>query len=281
MRALICKLSAETCKLYNCMKKFHQYKKRSQANKTGWENVSRWYGEHVKEEGNLLTSVVYPAVLKELGDLHGKKLLDIACGEGAFSRLAANAAASVAGFDVAPSLIARAKQSAPRNAAYFVADAENFANSLKNEKFDAAVCVLAIQNIKNFEKVFANASASLKPGSLFVIAMNHPVFRIPRQSAWGWEEERKIQYRRVDAYMSDLTIPIVAHPGEKNSAKTYSFHRPISAYVNALAKYGFAVTGMEELTSNRQSDPGARAKAENRARTEIPMFLVMRATKIN
>ena len=263
------------------MKKFHQYKNRPQANKTGWENVSRWYGEHVKEEGNLLTSVVYPAVLKELGELRGKKLLDIACGEGAFSRLAANTALSVTGFDIAPSLTLRAKQAATKNSVYFVADAENFASALKNEKFDAVVCILAIQNIKNFEKVFANASTALKPGATFVIAMNHPVFRIPRQSAWGWEEERKIQYRRIDAYMSDLTIPIVAHPGEKNSAKTYSFHRPISTYINTLAKNGFAVTGMEELISNRLSDPGARAKAENRARTEIPMFLILRAIKIN
>jgi 2-polyprenyl-3-methyl-5-hydroxy-6-metoxy-1,4-benzoquinol methylase len=249
--------------------------------KTSWENVSRWYGEHLKDESNLLAAVVYPAVLKELGDLRGKKLLDIACGEGAFSRLAAGSGATVTGFDAAPSLVAGAKRSAPNNASYLVADAENFSAVLKGEKFDAAVCVLALQNIRHFERTIQNAAAALKPGAVFVVAMNHPVFRIPRQSAWGWEEERKIQYRRIDAYLSDMEIPIVAHPGEQRSAKTFSYHHPLSAYVNELGKNGLAVTAMEELISNRLSDPGARAKAENRARTEIPMFLLLRAKKIS
>ncbi len=260
------------------MKKFHQHPNPRIA-KNSWENVSRWYGDHLKEEDSLLKTVVYPATLKELGELRGKTLLDIACGEGAFTRLAITAGAAITGFDLAPSLITRARGAMPKNTNYFVADAENFLPLLNNKKFDAAVCILAIQNIKNFEKVFAGAGAALKPGAPFVIAMNHPIFRIPRQSAWGWEEERKIQYRRIDAYLSELAIPIIAHPGEKNSAKTFSFHRPLAAYINALAKNGFAITGMEELVSNRMSDPGARAKAENRARTEIPMFLILKAIK--
>ena len=36
---------------------------------------------------------------------------------------------------------------------------------------------------------------------------------------------------------------------------------------------------MDELISNRVSDSGPRAKAENRARLEIPMFLVLKAVK--
>ncbi len=51
----------------------------------------------------------------------------------------------------------------------------------------------------------------LKPGGRMLWATNHPTFRIPRQTSWGFDEEANIQYRRLDAYGSPLTIPIVMH----------------------------------------------------------------------
>jgi SAM-dependent methyltransferase len=48
---------------------------------------------------------VYDAVLDELGPWHGKTLLDVGCGSGAFASLAAARGARVAGVDAAPELI--------------------------------------------------------------------------------------------------------------------------------------------------------------------------------
>jgi hypothetical protein len=109
--------------------------------------------------------------------------------------------------------------------------------------------------------------------------MNHPCFRQPRQSGWGWDEQRKLQYRRVDRYLSPYEMPILAHPGSAPDVKTTSFHRSLTAYVEALAKHGFAITALEEWTSHKQSDSGPRAKAENVARQEIPLFLAMRVER--
>jgi hypothetical protein len=87
-------------------------------------------------------------------------------------------------------------------------------------------------------------------------------------------------YRRVDRYMSPMDIPILSNPGKMNSEKTWTYHRPISTYINALRAAGFVLDEMQELVSDRESKPGARAKAENRSREEIPMFLALRAVKI-
>jgi SAM-dependent methyltransferase len=261
------------------MKNFRQpYRK--PASRTSWENVADWYGGHLRESDALLKTVVYPAALKALGEIKGKTLLDIACGEGAFSRLAAGAGAKVTGLDAAPSLIAQAKRLAPTNASYFVADAEEFFLKLNGEKFDAASCLLAVQNIREPRRVFRDVAAALKPGGIFVAVMNHPCFRIPRQSSWGFEDARQIQYRRIDMYMSELNVPIAAHPADKRSAKTISRHRPLSHYVNEMGLRGLAVIGMEEPVSDRVSDSGPRAKAENRSRREIPMFLLIKAVKL-
>ena len=269
------------------MKKFDRYKphrianfSKPQASKTGWEQVSDWYGGHMAENDSLLNTVVYPGVLKLLAPEKGKQYLDIACGEGAFTRLLVKSGVRTFGFDASPSLIERAQRLAPTNAKYAIGDATRFSKLCQGLKFDGAACLMAIQNIDPIAPVFHDAATVLAPGAPFVLVMNHPSFRIPRQSAWGFEEVRQIQYRRVDMYMSMLKIPILAHPGADRSIKTVSYHRPLSSYINALGANGFAVTALEEWTSNRVSDSGPKAKAENRARAEFPMFLALRAVKI-
>jgi len=246
---------------------------------TSWEEVSDWYGEHHEKEGTLLADVVYPAALKLLSPVSAGSYLDIACGEGAFSRLLVKKSAHVSGFDAAPSLVAKAKKLAPPKSAYAIGDARTFSKLYPPASFDGATCLLAIQNIDQFQEVFAEASKCLRPAATLVVVMNHPAFRIPGQSSWGFEGNAKM-YRRVDRYLSTIEIPIQAHPGSDPSVKTLSYHRPISAYVNALSKAGFAVTEMAELISNRKSKPGARSKAENLSREEIPMFLGIRAKNL-
>jgi len=89
------------------------------------------------------------------------------------------------------------------------------------------------------------------------------------------------QFRRVDGYLSNGRRSVVMNPGAAASGKpavtTWTYHRPIQAYVKLLAEAGFAVDAMEEWPSLRMSQPGPNAAEENRARREIPMFLAIRA----
>ncbi len=250
--------------------------------KTSWEPVAEWYGRYMSLSGTLQKDIVFPKTMALLEPRRGGRYLDIACGEGTFSRqLTAHAkGADVVGIDIASSLIERAKKQAPPGAEYRIADATKFAHLFPAASFDGATCILAIQNIELFEKVFAEVIKGLKPSAPFVLVMNHPAFRQPRQSGWGWDEKRKLQYRRVDKYLSAYDAPITAHPGSAPHVKTFSYHRPLQEYTAALIRNGFVITALEEWISNRVSKPGARAKAENTAREEIPMFLALRAEKI-
>ncbi len=245
--------------------------------KTSWEPVAEWYGAHARGRGTLIAQVVHPGAIRLLAPKPGQKILDIACGEGALSRLLARAGADVTGVDASPALIKQAERQGPAGARYVVADATRLDRALPFERFDAAVCTLALQNIEAFADVFRAAAAALKPGAPFVFVLNHPCFRVPRQSGWGWDEGRKLQYRRVDTYLSSYRVDILAHPGGDRRARTFTYHRPLSAYVQALAAHGFVVEAMEEWTSNRESKPGGRSRAENAAREEIPLFLAIRA----
>lgn len=248
--------------------------------KTSWEGVAGWYGKHVDKDDTLQDAVVLPGAERLLSPTPGKTYLDIACGEGSFTRLITKKqGVKTSGFDASPSLIERAKKRASIGSEYLVADARKFAGKYRAESFDGASCLLAIQNIDEIGPVFADAAKVLKSGAKFIIVMNHPAFRQLRQSGWGWDENRKLQYRRVDKYLGIYDVPVQAHPGAAPDVVTHSFHRPLQAYVKALAKNGFSIIDMEEWTSHKSSDSGPRAKAENVARMEIPMFLAIVAKK--
>jgi hypothetical protein len=124
----------------------------------------------------------------------------------------------------------------------------------------------------------ASAARHLKPKGKLILVLNHPAFRIPRQSAWGYDEKTKTQYRRINAYMKPLKIPIAMHPGKKESFTTYSFHHPLSTYTHWLEKSSFSILSIEEWCSDKKSE-GGRAKAEDRARLEFPLFLALIAEK--
>ena len=70
------------------------------------------------------------------------------------------------------------------------------------------------------------------------------------------------------------------HPGKGDSPVTWSFHRPLSEYFKILKDNRFTVQILEEWSSDKESE-GSAARMENRARAEIPLFLAIKAIKLN
>jgi hypothetical protein len=116
------------------------------------------------------------------------------------------------------------------------------------------------------------------------ILMVHPAFRVPRQSGWGWDGLRKLRYRRVESYLTPLAVPMksIERSSGERTRPTRSFHRPLSAYVNALSAYGLLLERMVEIPAHKIHAPPNphEDKANERARREIPLFLGLRARKM-
>jgi ubiquinone/menaquinone biosynthesis C-methylase UbiE len=244
--------------------------------------VASWYDKLVGEEGSdYHQNVILPAAMQMLDPQPGERLLDLCCGQGVFTRLLAEKGpAHVLAVDASAKLIAAAKARGPQrpNIRYVVADARNL-GGLADGSFDAAACLMAVQDLDPIEPVFREMARALRPGGRAVVVMMHPCFRIPRQSSWGWDEQGKLQYRRLDRYCSPMAIPIAVHPGGDPRQHTTFFHRPLAAYINALADAGLAVTQCQELLSHRLSEPGSHSRGENRAKLEFPVFLALKAVK--
>jgi ubiquinone/menaquinone biosynthesis C-methylase UbiE len=208
----------------------------------------------------------------------GDALLDLACGQGVLERQIP-AEVYYQGIDVSNSLIQFAKQHTQVAEHHFAVGDVTRPLPIQKQGFTHAAIVLALQNLEHPELALKHAAERLAPNGMLVIVINHPMFRIPRQSSWGVDEQNKMQYRRVDRYLSPLKIPITAAPSQgQRSAVTWSFHQPLSMYAQQLHNAGFAIETIEELGSDKVSE-GKAAKMENRSRTEFPLFMVIVAKK--
>lgn len=259
---------------------------------TSWEPVSKWYSNHLKAD-NYHTRVIFPHLSKEIKELHESKLknldiLDLACGNALFAKhLAKERKINYTGVDISPSLLKEAKENFV-GGTYLEADIlENDFVEKLNKQFDLVTCILALQNVNKLSVALANASKLLKTDGHFIAVVTHPAFRIPKNADWGQEDYPEMAvFRKVYHYLSGLEIEIADRPHRSMHENTepvitYTYHRPIYAYVNAMAANQMPVVKMAELAADKTSEENNPwARAENYARSQIPMFMVLIGKKV-
>jgi ubiquinone/menaquinone biosynthesis C-methylase UbiE len=198
--------------------------------KTSWGQEAEWYDTLLSMDNTYQKDVILPNMIR-LMDIHpGERVLDVACGQGFFSKAFAERGAEVLGVDISFQLIEIAKQKTGVREKYMVLPADKLSGNVSPKSYDKACIILALQNIENYQESVAEVARALKVGGKFYIVLNHPSFRIPKMTSWGWDEEKKVQYRRVDEYLSESRAEIEMHPGAKKESVTYSFHRPLQLY---------------------------------------------------
>lgn len=253
-------------------KKYHN---RSPA---GWEPVADWYDGWVGQHGSQHhQQLAIPAVLDLLRPQPGDHVLDLGCGQGVLASYIVACDAHYTGIDISRKMIAIARQRHKRQGRFLCGDVRRLQHikGLRAHSFGAVVFLLSIEDMNPLDQVMAAAAWALRAGGQVIILMRHPCFRVPRQSGWGHDDQRKLRYRRVDHYLTPLSVPM--KPYQKgNRGVTISFHRPLNEYINALATHRLLIDGLEEIATYRQDAD----RAVRRADTEIPLFLGLRAQAV-
>ncbi len=252
------------------------------SSETSWEHVATWYDGWVGDHGSAYhQKLAIPATLDLLQPRRGEAILDVGGGQGVLAPYLAEAGAQVTVVDASAKLVSAAKRRhrSVKGARFLVGDARRLqaVAGLDPASFDGAVFLLSIQDMDRLDDVMAGVDWALGDRSRVVLMMTHPAFRQARHSGWGYDEGRKLTYRRVDAYLGEMAVPMKSLGG---GPATRSFHRPISAYVNALANAGFATDAMLELPDLPPDvRPGRATRGDARAASEIPIFLGLRAVR--
>lgn len=253
--------------------------KSNEKKSSSWDPVADWYIGWVGKRGSKHhRRLAIPAIMNLLELEPGERVLDIGCGPGVLAPHVARRGAVYTGVDASSRLISFARTHHSKAGLFLLGDATQLArvSALQPSSFDAAVFLLSIQDINPLEAAFKSAAWALGRGGRVVLVMTHPCFRVPWHSGWSWDEDRGLRYRRVERYHSRLTVPMQEYNGPRQGA-TQSYHRPLEAYVNALAAQGLFVDRLQEIPSYKTEVTEERSKAEARAHEEIPLFLGLRA----
>lgn len=246
---------------------------------TSWDPVANWYdGWMGKNGGQYHRHLAIPLLMRMVKPRPGETILDIGAGQGVLAPYAQEHGMIYTGVDAAPKLIRQARRHHPR-ATFCLGDARALprVKELAAEMFDTAVFLLSIQDMDPLDKVLASAAWALRPFGRLVILMTHPCFRIPRQSGWGWDQGRKLRFRRIDGYLSRLQVPMKQYG---RGQTTRSYHRPLQAYINGLSACGLMVDRIQEIPAGDAIKNELKNKADKKADFEIPLFLGIRALKI-
>ena len=235
-----------------------------------WDTHAQWWQE-------TFTNGVDPEYEEQIlpmvrAHLSGAQdILDIGCGEGQVCRLAETldpAPKTIVGIDgsAAQLEIAEQRGGSPR---FVLGDAGDL--PFEPESFDAAVSVLVLEHIENLDSVISEAARVLRPGGRLLCLLNHPLLQTPGS---GWIDDHILdeQYWRIGAYLAEETSMEEVEPG----VVLPFVHRPLSAYVNLLAKNGLFLTDMQEPPPPAGFISRA-AEYENAA--TIPRLLFLRAEK--
>lgn len=250
--------------------------------RTSWDPVADWYARGVGRRGGIYhRRVVFPAVLELLRPQRGEHMLELGCGHGVLAPRIAATGARYTGVDASRQLIRYARKLHGTYGQFIYGDAAHLerVDGIVAGAFNSAVFMLSIQDMEPLDAVIRSAAWALRPQGRIVLLMTHPCFRVPRQSGWGWDRARKLQFRRVDRYLSPLAVPMKRF-GAGPADATRSFHRPLHAYVNSLGAHGLLVDHLGEITAEQAHPPGTLTPVEARADAEIPLFLSIRALKI-
>lgn len=251
---------------------------------THWDPVAKWYNGWVGKRGSLYhRAVAIPSVV-ELADVQpGELVLDLGCGQGVLAPHVLKQGAKYQGVDGSRTLVQLARRhhaedAKHKNAAQFIlGDVRKLGelSEIKEGSADVAVFMLSIQDMDPLDEVLKAASWALKPDGRIVVFMLHPAFRPPRQSGWGFDPGRKLTYRRVDSYLTPRGVPMKAYAEvtSRASGTTWSFHRPLSVYVNTLSELGFRLERLDELP-----DPNVDENTKKET-LEIPLFAALKAVR--
>ena len=202
--------------------------------------------------------------------LEGKSVLDLGCGYGWHCKYAAEqGAAEVLGVDLSRRMLeeAQARNFSPE-ITYRVCGIEAY--EYPANRWDCVVSNLALHYIADLDGVFARVFQTLKPGGVFLMNIEHPVFTAGVHQDWVYADDEKPLYWPVDDYF---------RPGERVTrflgCEVRKQHHTLTQILMGLVNAGFELQAVEEARPPEEM-MGLPGMADELRR---PMMLLVKARK--
>ena len=219
-----------------------------------WNVLAHFYDSRHGDTGNdWHRNLVLPTTLKLLGDVHGKRGIDLCCGSGVLARQLVDLGAQVTGADQSKTFLELAEPyGRSADIEWLCFPLAETADHVEPSSFDFVTCTMALMDIPDSEDLFAAIVHCLKPGGSAVVVTMHPVFKNPSnlqftvegESAGGSQREGII----ISHYLTPMAQEVVGMPGQPQ--EQLNFHRSISHELNLAFDVGLVVDGFAEVTKS-------------------------------
>ena len=226
-----------------------------------------------------------PAFFKMLPDISNLKGLDIGCGEGHNTRIAAKKGGKMTAIDISEVFIKYANESEqkePLGIKYEVANAIELPYS--ENYFDFAIATMSLMDIPENEKAIQEAFRVIKLGGFFQFSITHPFVS---NSDFRWlknEQGKKIgfviedYFKKFNGELEEWIFGAAPKEITKKMTKFKipRFTRTLSEWLNLLIKEGFI---LERFCEPYVEDEILEKHPEEYDSRIIPYFLIIRCRK--
>ena len=259
-----------------------------------WDQAAEYWSNFVREGKDYYRDELNnPASFRLIGNVKGKRVLDLACGEGYNTRILARRGATVVAVDFSKSLIELAMQKETEESlgiTYYVSDAVDL-KELPTNHFDLVTCFMALHDIEHYEDALSEVARVLKEKGRFIFSLPHPCFEEIVKDSKGWRNvsgrrydegtenmnEKDLSRSEVRSYFGSVryeifwTMQRISKP-----FKTVSFHRTLTDYFKALHKNGLLVS---RLVEPRPTLGAVSKRPPLRKVLDIPQSIIIEAVK--
>jgi len=212
---------------------------------------------------------IMPYMLGMIGDVHNKKVLDLGCGEGGYSRELAKKNADVTAIDCSQNSVNYATEQAEINKLsiqHFVRNSNDL-YGINDNSFDIVLCSMMLMDCEDFEGTINEVSRVLKPSGKLFASVLHPCFNGNNADGIG---------RQGLGINREVVIKNYFEPKEWEAplpAGTTSViwrHRTLEDYIKAFIKNGLTIVDLNEPRPNEEQ---AKISTTMAWLQKIPLFL--------
>ncbi len=214
----------------------------------------------------------WPDLRSMLPEVEGRRVVDLGCGFGWFSRWAdENGAASVLGVDISTKMLERARsETTSATIEYQCADLDFVV--LDPGSTDLVFSSLAFHYVRDLSRLLSMVAESMTPGSSVVYSVEHPIYSAPTTQRFETSDS------------GDRIWPLDNYLVEGQRVATWFVdgvlkeHRTVATYVNTVVDSGLVLDQIVEWGPTAEAVEARPELADDRHR---PWFLLLRATKPN
>ncbi|TYQ18405.1 UNVERIFIED_CONTAM: methyltransferase family protein [Acetivibrio alkalicellulosi] len=233
-----------------------KWKEMSEGSKKRWEQNADFWDEKMGEHSNRFhREIIRPDTERLLSIKQNDRVLDIACGNGNFSKRLVEFGAHVTAFDYSYKMIENSKKRCSQyldRINFRVVDATKYEEIIGLREFgpfDKAVSNMAIMDISDVEPLLIGVYELLKPNGILVFSTIHPCFQSPRMRQIVETEDMGdgICVRKgiqIFEYITPCVYEGIGISGQPVSQ--FYYHRPLNKLLKMCFDIGFVLNGFEE-----------------------------------